>query len=78
MPEVIASPDKIGHFIAYGVLGWLTSRALLKRGIYNRKILWLSAGLICGYGALMEFIQWAFFPNRFFEVWDMVANAAEL
>lgn len=75
MPEVIFSPDKIGHFLFYGVLSWLSARALLKKGLYSRKTIWLSTGLICGYGILLEFVQWAFFPNRFFEVWDLIANA---
>lgn len=74
MPEVVFSPDKWGHFAAYGILAWLVFMALKKSGQYNSKSTVVAVVVVSLYGVALEFVQWAFFPNRFFEVWDMVAN----
>lgn len=70
--------DKIGHAAAYGLLVWL-----LAWGVWKSKNRALARGEIfllfyfaAGYGALMEWVQGTFFPNRFFEFDDMLANAA--
>ncbi len=74
MPEVVFSPDKLGHFAAYGILTWLVFMALKKTGRYNtRSTIWAVLAVSL-YGVALEFVQWAFFPNRMFEVWDMAAN----
>ena len=74
MPEVVFSPDKLGHFAAYGILAGLLFMALKKSGKYNKQSTILAVAAVTLYGVALEFVQWAFFPNRFFEVWDMIAN----
>jgi VanZ family protein len=70
------SADKIGHAAAYAVLTWLLLRGF--RSANGRAAQWKEHGAIfclaTGYGILMEFVQGTFFPNRFFEVDDMLAN----
>ena len=78
MPKVnFFSPDKVAHAGAYAVLTWL-----LAWGVRKSKNSPLSASdlvlIFCfsaGFGALMEWAQGTFFPNRFFEYKDMLANA---
>ena len=72
------STDKLAHAGAYAML-----TALLLRGIWKSKgrnatrgELFLVFCLSAGYGALMEWVQGTFFPYRFFEYDDMLANAA--
>ncbi|MEO1261573.1 MAG: VanZ family protein [Bacteroidota bacterium] len=76
LPEVGISIDKIGHLVAYGLLSWLFFWGLKKDSRYNFKnAIWTV--LVCSlYGIFLEFVQWGFFPDRFFEVWDMVANVS--
>ncbi|MDO8368032.1 MAG: VanZ family protein [Saprospiraceae bacterium] len=79
MPKVVLfSPDKLAHAGAYGVLVWLLSWGISKsKGrtttIGELLVIFFSA---TAYGALMEWVQGTFFPNRFFEYDDMLANAA--
>jgi VanZ family protein len=74
LPETILAPDKLGHFFAYGTLTWLIMNGLDRVKVAEwKKFLW-SAGLPSVYGILLEFVQWAFFPHRYFEVWDLIAN----
>lgn len=74
LPSVVFSPDKIGHLAAYGLLAWLIFRGLKLTGQYHFKKIALTIIGVSFYGITLEIVQWAFFPNRFFEVWDMVAN----
>ena len=75
LPEtLISSPDKLGHLVAYGILGWLSLSALSKNKTHPKSAVFLALLAVTIYGVVLEFVQWAFFPNRFFEVWDMVAN----
>lgn len=83
MPQVslpkfdLFSVDKLGHTGAYAIMAWLMFRGFRKAT--GRVALWKEVVVIfclcAGYGALMELIQGAFFPARFFEVDDMIANA---
>lgn len=68
--------DKYGHLIAYFVLcflwGW---------GVYKDKSRTLTINLILiillggtFYGILLEVVQYQFFPNRFFEYGDILAD----
>lgn len=78
MPKFnLFSADKIGHAGAYAVLAWLLLSGFkaANRRVPNIKESLIIFGLATGYGALMEFVQGTFFPNRFFEVDDMLANA---
>jgi VanZ family protein len=74
LPETAISPDKIGHFIAYGILTLLIIKALEKNKKLSSKTANLTVLTVSIYGIALEIVQWAFFPNRYFEVWDMVAN----
>jgi len=74
LPEITQSPDKIGHFLAYGLLTWLYLWALQKEHKWSRKSVLVILLAVSGYGIVLEFVQWGFFPNRFFEVLDMAAN----
>ncbi len=74
MPGRFIAPDKLGHLVVYGILNWLIFRALAKRQTFTTKNAILATLFVTGFGIAMEFVQWAFFPNRFFEVWDMLAN----
>jgi VanZ family protein len=76
LPDSGISTDKLAHLAAYGLLGWLTLRALHKTGKRNAKNSWSAIALVSAYGIALEFVQWAFFPNRFFEAGDMLANSA--
>jgi VanZ family protein len=68
----LISMDKLNHALAYGVLCWLLLRALRP---LNRRRRW-GAFLFCVlYGILMEWVQYAFVPGRFYEYADMLANA---
>ncbi|MEZ4894659.1 MAG: VanZ family protein [Saprospiraceae bacterium] len=78
MPKLnLLSSDKLGHAFAYAILTWLMfsgyKSATGKDATW--KTGWLFFGLSAGYGILMEIIQGTFFPYRFFEVADMIANA---
>ncbi len=74
LPNVSISLDKIGHLVAYGVLAILCFSGLKKQGKFKaRNAFWAVAGVSL-YGIFLEYVQWAFFPHRYFEVWDMVAN----
>lgn len=69
--------DKFGHAAAYCLLAWLillgfTWAVPARRFGFSQA---LGAFLFAsGYGILMEFVQYTFFPNRFFEYDDMLAN----
>jgi len=70
----LVSPDKLAHAAAYFVFcstlvfGWHHSGRVVSST--------LKLGLLVsvGYGILMEILQYSFFPHRYFEVWDIVAN----
>jgi len=78
MPRVnFFSPDKVAHAGAYALLTWLLALGLRKSktGPLSNRNLLLIFCFAAGYGALMEWVQGTFFPNRFFEYYDMLANA---
>ena len=76
LPDAGISTDKLAHFAAYGLLGWLVLRALHKTNKLTTKLARASVAWVAAYGASLEVVQWAFFPNRFFEIGDMIANTA--
>lgn len=73
MPDVLA-PDKLGHFLAYFVLTWLALWGLARNDHHKNGRVWLLVCLIALYGIALEIIQFRFFPGRYFEWWDMLAN----
>ena len=71
--------DKLAHAAAYGLLVWLCLFGLYRYKILDRAptrlgvLVFLLASV---YGAFMEVVQYAYFPNRHFELDDMLANTA--
>ncbi len=67
-------PDKLAHagvyFIFTGLLFW----GLKRIPINKRKALWVALIISSFYGIGMEIIQFLFFPGRFFEFLDIIAN----
>ncbi len=77
MPQFnLISMDKLGHAGAYALLAWLMLGGLEKarqRAATKTEAIAIFC-IATGYGALMEFVQATFFPYRYFEVDDMLAN----
>ena len=79
LPEVkVFAPDKVVHFAIYAVLAWLLSSGYLRTQgqAAHRYASWAIFLVASCYGVLMEFVQYAFIPGRFYEYGDMLANAA--
>ena len=74
----LMAPDKVGHLGAYGILGWLIMWGL-RRGVAPAKLrhvhIFGTFVFATAFGVLMEWVQFAFFPGRFYEYDDMLANA---
>ncbi len=69
------SSDKLGHGIAYGTQAFLLFWAFQKsKGSMNTLQMTLLAAGVAFYGFSMELIQYYFFPGRYFEVLDILAN----
>jgi VanZ family protein len=64
--------DKIKHFAAYAVLGWLVWRSV-GDGCPRRRRLWLAIGISAVYGASDEFHQ-RFVANRTCDICDWTAD----
>ena len=67
-------PDKWVHAGIYGILSALIWLSIASSATSPRSRWWWPIGLATLYGGLLEIGQFAFFPNRYFEVWDIVAN----
>lgn len=63
--------DKVQHFIAYTSLGVVWSFAFRQNGLSAGLRLW---GILFALGVALEIMQWAFYPSRYFEFGDMLAN----
>jgi VanZ family protein len=66
--------DKLAHFAIYFVLAALLYRALRRVPLSLPRAFWYAFLVAIAYGIAMEVVQWAFFPRRSFEFWDIVAN----
>lgn len=70
------SMDKLAHAGVYGIFTWLMLRGYWKmKGTPDNKNIIVIACISIFYGVLMEFVQFAFIPGRFYEIDDMLANA---
>lgn len=68
-------PDKLGHFLAYaGLSGWAMFGIGLSYRQFSQRAMILIFLLTASYGVAMEVMQYLFFPNRYFEYGDMLAN----
>ncbi|MEM9917236.1 MAG: VanZ family protein [Bacteroidota bacterium] len=80
LPEKLVdllAPDKWAHAFVYAVMTVLMLWAFQKTDLLtkSRYLWWTIAIIFCSsYGILMEWIQQTFFPNRYFEVLDILAN----
>ena len=76
LPKIdwLMTPDKFGHAGVYGVLTIGIYFSLLPFFASKGRNRWFAFGLASLYGIVMEVVQYAFFPDRYFEFWDIVAN----
>ena len=70
----ILEPDKLAHIAAYCVMAALLFWGFHRTSGVSRATIAAAIVIPALYGISMEFIQYAFFPNRFFEVLDIIAN----
>ncbi len=66
--------DKLVHGFIYAVLCFLLVRVFLAKSKSLKQALLYAVLTSIVYGILMEIIQFAFFPNRYFEIFDIFAN----
>ena len=67
--------DKIGHFTVYGILTFLLLFGFCKKNKKRNKQFTVLAVLGSSlYGILLEWVQYSFFPMRYFENLDILAN----
>ena len=68
--------DKIGHLIFYGIFTCLIAYGFYQKENQQMGKLMLIIALIISsfYGIGMELMQYLFFPNRYFEILDIIAN----
>ena len=76
LPRVtsLLEPDKIAHAAAYFVQASLLAFGLSRAGYPGRVALWGAVIGSAALGILLEAVQWGFYPNRFFEFPDIIAN----
>jgi VanZ family protein len=76
LPRVdwLMTPDKFGHFGVYAVLTALVGLSVLYHSLPCRHWRKWVAGSTILYGILLEVLQYSYFPGRYFEFWDIVAN----
>ncbi|MEO1517925.1 MAG: VanZ family protein [Bacteroidota bacterium] len=73
----LVAPDKWAHAFVYAVMTGLLLWAFQKSGgsLLSNSGSWILAIFVCSaYGVGMEWIQERFFPNRYFEYLDILAN----
>lgn len=71
-PVAAGINDKLNHMAAFAVLAWLTDFSFPGPGFNLKKSFPLFL-----YGVLIEVIQY-FLPNRFFSLWDILADISAL
>ena len=73
-PPLFPGQDKLLHFIAFGILGFLAMGSA-KAGPYGHRPwqVWLAIALVTLYGALDEFHQY-FVPGRVADHYDVIAD----
>lgn len=70
----LVSMDKLAHAFVYGMLTFLGLRAWqMTKGLAPNGY-WIVILLSSLYGFSLECVQYAFFPGRFFETLDIIAN----
>jgi len=78
LPENITdlfAADKLGHFIAYGFLTYFLLYGYISSGSkWNKNGVRIALIISILYGIGIEVIQKVFFPQRYFEYLDIIAN----
>ena len=78
LPESIfdfIAMDKLGHFGIYGIFTAIVLWGNHKTGRLLNRNTGLTAILVSSlYGIVMELMQYYFFPGRYFEYLDIIAN----
>ena len=72
--EGVGYLDKLQHAFAYLVLVVSLGIGFHKTGLLTTKVWVLIITACIAYGTLLEWIQYTFFPNRYFEWMDALAN----
>ena len=71
----VFSIDKIGHFGIYGIFTFLLLLGFIfPTSKWKEKGVQIALSISIFYGIGMEVIQYAFFPGRYFEYLDIIAN----
>ncbi len=71
----IFSIDKIGHFGIYGIFTILLLKVFHQKPLkLEKKEVYLALTISILYGIGMEVMQYTFFPGRYFENLDIIAN----
>ena len=71
----ILSIDKVGHFGIYGIFTFLLLYGIPQViSIFPKKEMRIALIISIFYGISMEIMQYAFFPSRYFEYLDIIAN----
>lgn len=69
--------DKLGHLVFYGIFVYLLIRGYRSSGSDPKKIFRFSLFFAISaalYGLLLEFVQYRFLPDRYFDLLDIIAN----
>lgn len=77
LPETfwdLLGPDKIAHLIVYGIFTLLIVKGFHAQNNLNKKNIAIAVIVPSLFGILMEIIQYSFFPDRYFEIYDIIAN----
>ena len=64
--------DKLAHAGVYGLLTLLLISGFQKQG--NNFSVFFAVLISSTYGIVLEIVQYSFFPNRYFELLDIIAN----
>ena len=72
--EGISFTDKLSHLFAYSVLAFTLLFAFAKQSrMLPYSVIWVI--ILCSiYGVFLEWVQYSFFPNRYFEWLDALVN----
>lgn len=70
----IFSIDKLAHAFVYGVLTLLIIRGYFLNAKWTKNTTIIAVLIASIFGVLMEIMQYGFFPNRYFEFLDIIAN----
>ena len=69
------SMDKLGHFGIYGIFTFLLLKGFQKSDLkLEQKDVYFALTISILYGIGMEVMQYTFFPGRYFENLDIIAN----